>query len=154
MPREPPATLLCLSVIAGAGQGRNFSLKFSSSIRFSYSLWTSIPWAHKGSLWISSLILVELQAQQCRGSNSVFFHWLHWSMLAAAGVAGKREQNLFGKGYCSKWQKLLKKLLLNGWITSLRPQCCRCKLWLPQVALSCRATMPSGGSCVSHTVWC
>lgn len=30
MPREPPATLLCLSMIVGAGQGRNFSLEFSS----------------------------------------------------------------------------------------------------------------------------
>lgn len=104
MPREPPATPLCLSVIVGAGQGRNFSLKFSSLIRFSYSLWTSIPWAHEGSMWICSLVLVELQAQQCRGNNCVFFHWLHWSMLAAAGMAGKREQNLFGKGHCSKWQ--------------------------------------------------
>lgn len=30
MPREPPATLLCLSTIVGARQGRNFSLEFSS----------------------------------------------------------------------------------------------------------------------------
>lgn len=82
------------------------------------------------------------------------FNWLHWSMLAAAGMAGKREQNLFGKECCSKWQKLLKKLLLNAWATSLRPQCWRCKLWLPQVALSCRAMLPSGVSCASHTVWC
>lgn len=34
MPREPPATLLCLPMIVGAGQGRNSSLKFSSCITF------------------------------------------------------------------------------------------------------------------------
>lgn len=59
-------------MIVGAGQGRNFSLKFSSLIRFSYSLWISIPWAHEGSMWICSFVLVELQAQQCRGNNCVF----------------------------------------------------------------------------------
>lgn len=120
MPREPPATLLCLSMTIGARQGRNFSLNFSSCITVDKVQLQSLDQHSLGTRREHVDLLphlVGLQAQQCRGNNCVFFYWLHWSMLAAAGTAGKREQSLFGKGHCSKWQKLLKKLLLNAWAT-------------------------------------
>lgn len=123
-------------------------------IRFSYSLWTSFPWAHEGSMWICSLILVELQAQHCRGNSCVFFHWLHWSMLAAAGTAVKREHGMiFGKRHCSKWQKLLKKLLLNAWTTSLRPQMLEVQTQAPTGSseLHSHAAFRSG-LCLPHCV--
>jgi len=66
-------------------------------------------------MWISSPVLVELQALKSRGNNFIFFHWLHWSKLAAAGMGGEKGHSQSGEGCCSRWQKLLKKLLLNVW---------------------------------------
>lgn len=156
MPREPPATLLCLSMTIGARQGRNFSLNFSSCITVDKVQLQSLDQHSLGTRREH----VDLLPRPGRApSTAVQRKQLCIFLLASLEHAGcswnsreKRAEPVW-EGTLFKMAKAAEEAAAEclGHM-SLRTLCCRCKLQLPQVALSCTAMLPSGMNCASHVV--
>lgn len=156
MPRQPPATLLCLSTIVGAGQGRNLSLKFSSCITLDKVQLQSLNQHSSGT----QREHVDLLPRPGRApSTAVQRNQLCIFPLASLEHAGcswngreKRAEPIW-EGTLLKMAKAAEEAAAEclGHM-SLRPQCWSWKLQLPQVSLSCTAMLPLGVSYVSHTM--
>lgn len=155
MPREPPATSLCLSMIVGAGQGRNFSLEFSSYITLDRVQLQSLDQHSLGTRREHvdcSLVLVDLQAQECRANNLCIFPLASLEHAGCSWNGREKRAEPVWEERLVAMEKALKEAAAECLGYVLEGPSAGGANRFPQVVLSCTARLPLGVNCLPHCV--